>query len=159
MNLFGIIILCGSVLLIAGIPILFARARKASLSYGPAYRVSGSPCAKGRLICVSVDAPTFNKTLTFDYRMTLFTDGANVTGECRYPADPAKKAIYAGEVMLTCRRGKVDGRSMLTQKIMSIVAGIAGPDGVDLTRGYPPEGPLKFLNGDFQFSIRDGRVH
>jgi hypothetical protein len=73
--------------------------------YGPEALVGGAPCGQGRLICVSVDAPTLNRSLSFDDGLNLFTDSINLTGKYSYPADCDKKPKYSGEVLLSCRKG------------------------------------------------------
>jgi hypothetical protein len=128
--------------------------RASKLGYGPPAQLGGQPCAQGRLVCVSVDAPTLGRDLSFEYSFRLHTDGTNATGTYDYQRGIAN---YSGEVFLSLKGGRVKGRSLMGG--FRSVEGSISPNQIRLLRGYPEGSLLRFINGPYEFSIRNGRVY
>ena len=121
--------------------------------YGPISQIGGEPCAQGQIVCVCVNAPTLNQSISFDYALYLYTDGVNATGTYKYHA---RNTTYSGEVFLSFARNRVKGRSLMGG--LRTVEGLVSSKGVRLTRGYPTESFLKILNGPYEYSIRSGQI-
>jgi len=121
--------------------------------YGLKSQISGKSCASGQLVCVSFKAPTLNKSISFDYVLQLYTDGVNVTGTYKYHV---RNTTYSGEVFLSFKKNRVKGRTLMGG--LRTVEGVVSPNGVRLTRGYPPKSFLSILNGPYEYSIRNGQI-
>lgn len=126
--------------------------------YGPRDRIPGNPKATGTLICVSADAPTLGRSLSFPYAFELTADSHHLTGSYEYRANRrmTPDVVYNGEVFLSFDGNAVKGRALMAG-VMSVV-GTVDAKTAQLKRGKPKESLLSFLNGRFEYSIRQGKV-
>lgn len=124
-----------------------------SQGYGRKSQIGGKPCSSGQLVCVSFNAPTLNRSISFDYALQLYTDGVNVTGTYTYHV---RNTTYDGEVFLSFTKNRVKGRTLMGG--LRTVEGVVSPNGVHLIRGYPAESFLKILNGPYEYSVRNGQI-
>lgn len=85
-------------------------ARARAQGYGPDEQLGGEPCARGELTCVSHEAPTLGQTLSYDWRLLLYSDGRDVTGTFGYQKDPGD---LPGSLFLSFSGGRVKARSFL----------------------------------------------
>ncbi len=121
--------------------------------YGLKSQIGGEPCSSGQLVCVAFKAPTLNKSISFEYALQLYTDGVNVTGTYKYHV---RNTSYSGEVFLSFKKNRVKGRTLMGG--LRTLEGVVSPNGVRLTRGYPPESFLSILNGPYEYSVRNGQT-
>lgn len=126
--------------------------------YGPKLPIRTTPCATGSLVCVSVNAPTLGRSLSFPYAFTLTANDRSVTGSYEYRAKKRAMAetIYSGELFLSFSGDRVKGRALMAG--LQSVEGTVDATEAQLTRGQPKASWLSFLNGPFSYSIHQGRV-
>lgn len=126
--------------------------------YGPKAQVPGDPNATGMLVCVSVDAPTLGRKLSFPYSFELTSNESHATATYEYRAERRMTAdtVYNGEVFLSFAGEHVKGRALMAG-LMS-VEGTVDATHTRLRRGKPKKSFLSFLNGPYEYSINHGRV-
>ena len=138
---------------------LFRLDKKAiKLGYGPKAQIPGKLSATGTMVCVSENAPTLGKKLSFPYAFQLAADEHHVTALYEYRAKKRKSAetVYNGELFLSFSGENVKGRALMAG-LMS-VEGIVDATHTRLRRGQPKGSFLSFLNGPYEYSIQDGSV-
>lgn len=127
--------------------------------YGPKTQVPGNPNATGMLVCVSVDAPTLGRKLSFPYSFQLTANERHATATYEYRAKRrmTPDTVYNGELFLSFSGENVKGRALMAGQMS--VEGTVDARHARLRRGKPKESFLSFLNGPFDYSINQGRVH
>ncbi|MEL6170262.1 MAG: hypothetical protein AAFR35_16365 [Pseudomonadota bacterium] len=126
--------------------------------YGPNSQLPGHPKATGTLVCVNADAPTLGRSLSFPYAFQVTADDRHVTATYEYRAQRRMIAdtVYNGELFLTFDGDKVKGRALMGG--LQSVEGTVDESAARLRRGQPKESLLSFLNGPYEYGIRQGTV-
>lgn len=126
--------------------------------YGPKVQVPGDPIATGTLVCVSANAPTLGRKLSFQYEFQLRADERHATATYEYRAKRrmTPDTVYNGELFLSFAGEHVKGRALMAG--LQSVEGTIDAKTTRLRRGQPKESLLSFLNGPFEYSIKQGRV-
>jgi hypothetical protein len=128
--------------------------RAQAKGYGPKSQISGEPCAKGHLNCVSYKAPTLGQSISYNFALRLYSDKGDVTGIFEHIQNPKD---FSGSLFLSFSGGQVKGRSLMGG--LQVCEGAVGTGGARLTRGQPKGGMLGLFNGSFEYSVRGGAVH
>ncbi|MEO0543114.1 MAG: hypothetical protein AAFY99_04765 [Pseudomonadota bacterium] len=126
--------------------------------YGPKKHVQGISNATGKLVCVSANAPTLNRSISFPYALNLNFNKGKMSGTYEYRARRSQtvETVYNGELFLSFDRDKVKGRSMMAG--LKTIEGILDTTKARLKRGHPKKSMLSFLNGPFEYSLNSGKV-
>ena len=155
-----LVLFFGVILLSAVLALELFRLDKRAIKngYGSKAQIPGNPAATGTLVCVSADAPTLGRKLSFPYSFQLTANERNATATYEYRAKRrmTPDTVYNGELFLTFEGKNVKGRALMAG-LMS-VEGTVDATNTRLRRGKPKESLLSFLNGPFEYSIKQGRV-
>jgi uncharacterized protein YbaA (DUF1428 family) len=126
--------------------------------YGLNAQVAGPPKATGTLVCVNADAPTLGRSLSFPYAFQATADERHVTATYEYRAKRRLTAdnVYNGTLFLSFDGDKVKGRTLMGG--LQSVEGTVDETAARLRRGQPKQSFLSFLNGPYEYGIRQGKV-
>ena len=126
--------------------------------YGPKAQIPGPPKATGTLVCVNADAPTLGRSLSFPYAFQATADERHVTATYEYRAKRSMMVdvVYDGELFLSFAGDNVKGRALMAG--LQSVEGTVDQTAARLRRGQPKQSLLSFLNGPYEYGIRQGKV-
>ena len=110
------------------------------------------------MACVNADAPTLGRSLSFLYAFQATADERQVTAKYEYRAKRSLMVdvVYDGELFLSFAGDKVKGRALMAG--LQTIEGTVDQTAARLRRGQPKQSLLSFLNGPYEYRIRQGKV-